>query len=318
MHFSPAPMHIPDGFLSTLVAVFCWLIAIPVIAIALRRVNKEMGERDAPLMGVLAAAIFAGQMLNFTVIGGTSGHLLGGALATIVLGPWPAVVVMTAVVSIQALIFQDGGLLALGANLLSMAIVTVLVANTVYRLFRKLAEGRNWSLLAAGFAAAWFSTLLSALLVGLLLGLSGTAPADLALPAMGAIHALIGVGEGLITSGALAFLRKARPDLLGGKETSQKGGRAVWLGGAVVALLLAVLSPLASSHPDGLERVAQNLGFLSAARTLKSGLLSDYQLTGVADQNVATILAGVIGVVLVLVAAALAARSRQARQRDNQ
>src|SRR5512140_1028016 len=105
MHYSPAPMHIPDGFLSVTVSIFFWVISVIVIAIALRRVNKDLGEREVPVMGVLAAAIFAGQMLNFSVTGGTSGHLLGAALATILIGPWAAVLVLTSVVSIQARIF---------------------------------------------------------------------------------------------------------------------------------------------------------------------------------------------------------------------
>ncbi len=117
MLYSPLPMHIPDGFLSVIVSIFFWLVSIIGITIALRKVNQQLGERDVPLMGVLAAAIFAGQMLNFTVTGGTSGHLMGAALVTIILGPWAAILVMTSVVSVQALIFQDGGLLVLGANI---------------------------------------------------------------------------------------------------------------------------------------------------------------------------------------------------------
>jgi cobalt/nickel transport system permease protein len=109
MFFSPIAMHIPDGFLSVTVSVIFWVLSVIVIVLALRQVNRQLGEREVPLMGVLAATIFAGQMLNFTVVGGTSGHLLGAALATILLGPWPAVLVMTCVVGVQALIFQDGG-----------------------------------------------------------------------------------------------------------------------------------------------------------------------------------------------------------------
>src|SRR4030042_1013914 len=120
---APQPMHIPDGFLSPAVSILLWGISALVIAYALRRVNRDLGERQVPMMGVLAAAIFAGQMLNFTVAGGTSGHLMGAALATILLGPWAAILVMTTVVGVQALIFQDGGLLALGANIFNMGLV---------------------------------------------------------------------------------------------------------------------------------------------------------------------------------------------------
>ncbi len=139
MFLRPAPMHIPDGFLSTIVAIVFWAISVVVVAIALRRTGKDLGERQVPLMGVLAAALFAGQMLNFSVTGGTSGHLLGAAIATILLGPWAAVIVMTTVVSVQALIFQDGGLLALGANLFNMAVVGVAVAYFVYTSLRRAA-----------------------------------------------------------------------------------------------------------------------------------------------------------------------------------
>ncbi len=128
MLYSPPKMHIPDGFLSTPVSIVLWVLSVLVIAYALRRANKDLGEKQVPVMGVLAAAIFAGQMLNFAVAGGTSGHLMGAAIATIVLGPWAAVLVMTTVVGVQALIFQDGGILALGGNLFNMAVVGVFVS----------------------------------------------------------------------------------------------------------------------------------------------------------------------------------------------
>ena len=236
------------------------------MAYALRRVGKDLGERQVPLMGVLAAAIFAGQMLNFTVTGGTSGHLLGAALATILLGPWAAVLVMTTVVSVQALIFQDGGLLALGANIFNMAIVGVAVSYFVYTSVQKLAGGRPWGVFVGGFCAAWLSIFIAALACALQLALSGTSPANIAVPAMGGIHALIGIGEGLITVGALAFLYAARRDLRQHRRqprprAARRSGSAGWSS----RWLLAVLSPLASAHPDGLEWVAEQKGFLERA-----------------------------------------------------
>src|SRR5512143_3017443 len=125
MLLSIAPMHIPDGFLSTAVSLVLWLVTILVVGYSLKRVSADLGERQVPVMGVLAAAIFAGQMLNFAVAGGTSGHLIGAALATILLGPWAATLVLTCVITVQALLFQDGGLLVLGANIFNMAIVCV-------------------------------------------------------------------------------------------------------------------------------------------------------------------------------------------------
>ncbi|HSJ54949.1 MAG TPA: energy-coupling factor ABC transporter permease, partial [Anaerolineae bacterium] len=179
-----------------------------------RRVNKELTERQVPLMGVTAAFIFAAQMLNFTVAGGTSGHLLGGALAAILLGPWAGMLVLTSVLAVQALLFQDGGLLALGANILNMAIVGVLVGWLAYSAVRRLLGDRPVASLAGGFVAAWLSVLVASLLAAAELAVSGMSPWGLVVPAMGSVHMLIGLGEGLITVGVLAFLRAARPDLI--------------------------------------------------------------------------------------------------------
>jgi cobalt/nickel transport system permease protein len=292
-------MHIPDGFLSTLVSIVLWVVSAIAVAYALRRVGKDLGERQVPLMGVLAAAIFAGQMLNFSVTGGTSGHLLGAALATILLGPWAAVIVLTSVVSIQALIFQDGGLLALGANLFNMAIVGVTVSYFVHTSIQKLARGKSWGIFVGGAAAAWFSIVVASLACALELALSGTSPANISVPAMGGIHMIIGIGEGLITVGALAFLYAARRDLLHLGQAAPQGGKAVWFGGLAIAALLAVLSPLASAHPDGLEWVAGQKGFLDAARAPLYKIIPDYTFPGISNATLATIVAGIIGVLLV-------------------
>lgn len=299
MLYSPVPMHIPDGFLSTLVAVIFWVISIGVVAYALRQVGKDLGERQVPLMGVLAAAIFAGQMLNFSVTGGTSGHLLGAAIATILLGPWAAVVVMTTVVSIQALIFQDGGLLALGGNLFNMAIIGVAVSYFVYTSIKKLARGKTWGIFIGGALAAWFSIVIAALACALELAASGTSPANVAVPAMGGIHMLIGLGEAGITVGALAFLYAARRDLLCIGEAAPKGGAAVWTGGLVIAILLVVFSPLASAHPDGLEWVAEQKGFLEAAQEPLYNIIPDYVFPGISNEALATIVAGIVGTLIV-------------------
>ena len=206
MLLSVEALHIPDGFLSVLVSVLMWMVSIPIVGYALRRAGQDLGERSVPMMGVLAAGIFAGQMLNFAVAGGTSGHLMGAALATILMGPWAAILIMTSVVSIQALIFQDGGLLVLGANIFNMAIIGVAVAYMAYRVGLRLAGDARRGILVAGFGAAWLSVLFVSLSVAIQLALSGTSPANLAIPAMASVHAIIGVGEGLITFGALAFL----------------------------------------------------------------------------------------------------------------
>jgi len=300
MSYSPVqPMHIPDGFLSSLVSVILWAISAGAVAYALRQVGKDLGERQVPLMGVLAAAIFAGQMLTFSVTGGTSGHLLGAALATILLGPWAAVIVMTSVASLQALIFQDGGLLALGANIFNMAIVGVTVSYFVYTSIQKLARGKSWGLFVSGALAAWFSIVIASLACALELAFSGTSPANIAVPAMGGIHMLIGSGEALITVGALAFLYSARRDLFHIGEAAPKGNKAIWIGGLAIAGLLAVLSPLASVHPDGLEWVAGQKGFLEAARAPLYKIIPDYSFPGISNTTLATILAGILGTLLV-------------------
>ncbi len=300
MFFSPVPMHIPDGFLALGVALVLWLIAIAVVGYALKRVNADVGERQVPLMGVLAACIFAGQMLNFSVTGGTSGHLMGAALATILLGPWAAILVMTCVVGVQALIFQDGGLLALGANIVNMGVIGVAVAYFAQRTLRKLSGKWSGGLFVNGFVSGWLSIFVAALACALELALSGSSPANVAVPAMAGIHALIGVGEGLITAGALAFIKTARRDLLDMERQQAVGGKAVWIGGLVIAVALAVLSPLASAHPDGLEWVAEQRGFLDLAQGPLYEIIPDYVLPGVANESLATILAGVIGALIVL------------------
>lgn len=297
-HFAPPAMHIPDGFLSISVAVTLWIVTIVIVAAALRRVSADLGERQVPMMGVLAAAIFAGQMLNFPVAGGTSGHLLGAALATILMGPWAAIIIMTCVIGIQGLIFQDGGLLAMGANIFNMGIVGVVVTHFVYRSTRALAAGKPWGIFVGGFMSAWLGVVIAALITALELALSGTSPANIAIPTMGGIHILIGIGEGLITVGALAFLYFVRPDLLQVGET-RPAGRGVWIAGLVVAIGIAIASPLASRFPDGLEWVAKQQGFLTNAHGAPYQIIPDYVLPGVQNEALATILAGIVGVLLV-------------------
>jgi cobalt/nickel transport system permease protein len=304
-------MHIPDGFLSTLVSIVLWLVSLAVIALAVRKTSQSLDEKQVPLMGILAAAIFAGQMLNFSVTGGTSGHLLGAALATILLGPWASVLVMTTVVSVQALVFQDGGLLALGANIFNMAILGTAVAYAVYRLVMKLVKKEPLNVLVSGFAAAWASIFIASLACGLQLALSGTSPANIAVPAMGAIHALIGIGEGLITLGALAFVSATRKDLVLPTAEKTRGTTGILVAGSVLTVALAVLSPLASSHPDGLEWVAEQKGFLDTARDALFNIIPDYVVPGVSSEALATILAGIIGAALVFGVAYLTARSRK-------
>jgi cobalt/nickel transport system permease protein len=311
-------MHIPDGFLAVVTSLFLWIVTIIVVAYALLRVSRDIGERQVPLMGVVAAAIFAGQMLNFTVAGGTSGHLMGAAIATILLGPWAAILVMTSVISVQALIFQDGGLLVLGANIFNMAIIGVAVSYAVYAAIRRLAGERRWGIFAGGFLAAWLSIVAAALAVALELAISGTSPANLAIPAMGSIHALIGVGEGLITAGALAFIYATRPDLLQAGKAMAVGGWAILVVGLAITLALAIASPLASANPDGLERVAEQQGFLDTAQSPRFEIIPDYVFPGISNEALATIAAGILGALLVLGMVLLVGYTRRRRQSSSE
>lgn len=207
-------MHIPDGFLNVATTAATWAGAVGGVGYGVHRVKRELSERLVPLIGVAAAFIFAAQMLNFTVAGGTSGHLLGGALAMLLLGPWAGSIVITAVLVVQALVFQDGGVLALGANILNMAVVGVWASYGVYRLLERLLGARAWGRTTATFVAAWCSVVLASLVAAGELALSGVSPWALLVPAMVSVHMLIGIGEGLITVAVVSFVRGVRPDLL--------------------------------------------------------------------------------------------------------
>jgi cobalt/nickel transport system permease protein len=290
-------MHIPDGFLTIAVALFCWVITVVVVTVAIRKTNHALGQKQVPLMGIMAAFIFAAQMINFPVAGGTSGHLLGGALAAIMLGPWPAVLIMTSVIAVQGLLFQDGGLLVMGANILNMGILTAAVGYGVFRLAAH--RGRGTRLTVAAIAA-WLSVMTAALATSLELWLSGTARLDIVVPAMLFVHTLIGIGEALITVATLAFIMQVRPDLLGSDSVSAKGGVGWAVVGVLIALAVVVISPFASANPDGLMRVATDMGFIQTGQSAPFSIIPHYTLPFLGNTSLSTILAGAIGVVVVL------------------
>jgi len=217
----PKLMHIPDGFLNLIVVGMTWVISIIALACAVIRTNRQLGEKQVPLMGVMAAFIFAAQMLNFPVAGGTSGHLIGAALASILLGPSAGMLIMASVLAIQALIFQDGGLIALGANILNMGVIACLVGYCVYVGMQRAVGDRAWVNLASAFVASWCSVFLASIACAVELAVSGSMPLQIALPAMGSVHALIGIGEGLITAAALAFITTTRRDLIETRPTAK-------------------------------------------------------------------------------------------------
>ncbi|GIK57474.1 MAG: cobalamin biosynthesis protein CbiM [Chloroflexota bacterium] len=304
-------LHIPDGFLSLIISLLCWLATVVMLVVAVRKAQADYDERLIPVAGVMAAFIFAAQMLNFPVAGGTSGHLIGAALAFIVLGPWLGLLVMTAVIALQALLFQDGGLIVMGANILVMGIVPGFVGYGVYR----LAVYRSKSLkLATAGVGAWLSIVAAALVTALLLAFSGTAKLSVVVPVMVGVHMLIGIGEALVTVAALAFIMRSRPALLDERAASA-GGRWV-LVGLGIALLVVLFAPYASPSPDGLEWVAGQQGFLETALDAPYHFLPDYTIPGLGETDLSTIVAGVVGVLVVTAVILLIGRFLKRPQRS--
>ncbi|WP_066378098.1 energy-coupling factor ABC transporter permease [Anabaena sp. CA = ATCC 33047] len=286
-------MHIPDGFVSVPVAGATGLASALALFVACERSQQAFGIRRAPLLGLTTAFIFAAQMINFPVAGGTSGHLLGGTLAAIILGsPWAGMLCMATVFIIQAVLFADGGITALGANILNAAVINVWVGWILTQTLQRLFGGSKGRLpLAAGIAAG-VSVVVASIACAIELLLSGTASIAV-LPAMAGVHILIGVGEGLITGGVLTYLAKARPDLLPGEQEEMRG----WLVPVVSIVLVAgLLSLVASAWPDGLERVAEDLGFINLAEQVRVTVptpLADYGIEGLGV--IGTSIAGLVG-----------------------
>jgi len=310
---SGTELHIPDGFLNLPISLACWAIAIAIIALAARRAQRDLDERQTPLLGIMAAFIFAAQMINFPVAGGTSGHLLGGVLAAVTLGPWGGILVMTAVIAIQALLFQDGGLLVMGANILNMGVITALIG---YGLYRSVITQSQTVRLAVIGVAAWLSVMGAALATSLQLWLSGTIPLDIVIPAMMSVHALIGIGEALITVAAVAFIMRTRPEVMEAGAQSGGADRGWIIGGAIAALIVVVLSPLASADPDGLERVAEDMGFIDLGQSAPYEIIPDYTVPFLGETPLSTIVAGLIGVLVVAVVIVLVARALGSRRAE--
>ncbi|HXX33865.1 MAG TPA: energy-coupling factor ABC transporter permease [Thermodesulfobacteriota bacterium] len=204
----------PDGFLSHTLNAATFVISAGACAYGVRRVNRNFGEREVPLMGVTAAFIFAAQMINFPVAGGTSGHFLGTVFSSVLLGPWASLIIMTIVLVVQCLGFADGGLTAIGSNIFNMGVMGALGGYSVfisfYVLFRKSRKG----FFIALAIASWCSIMMAACAVAIELAISGTSPLKVALPAMAGTHALIGIGEAIVTTAAVSLILKTRPDLV--------------------------------------------------------------------------------------------------------
>lgn len=293
-------MHIPDGFLSPPVALTTGAISALGVGGALSRLKPESEPGLVPRMGLTAAYVFGAQMVNFPVAGGTSGHLLGGLLAALLLGPTAATVVMAAVFLIQAFFFLDGGHTTLGANVLNMGLAGTFGGYAVYRVVAG-SRPEMKRCLAASAAGAWTAVMLGAVLTSLELALSGRVPARIVFPAMLGVHAVIGLGEAVITAATVALLWRVRPDLLTAREQAGPASRNWgWAAGAGLAAV-ALLAPLKSDFPDGLEWVAGRLGFMSRETApLFGGPMPGYELPGLGGSRWAAVIVSLIGAALVL------------------
>lgn len=304
-------MHIPDGYINLATSAGAGVAAAGGLGAALKASGKDLADRQIPLAGLAAAFIFALQMLNFPVTAGTSGHLLGGALAAVLLGPWLGVVVVAVVVIVQALIFADGGISALGLNILNMAVITAPVGWATFRGAMRIAPKNTASVLGATMVAGWISMLASAggFVIEYGLGGQGGVPVATVLAAMTGVHAIIGIGEGFISAVVVGAVLAVRPDLVRAtadldlvrtaKAPSRRALGSFVLGGIAAALLLVlVVAPLASPDPDGLERVAADTGFATAQDHPLGGPLADYGVSGVENERTGTIVAGAIGVIV--------------------
>ena len=207
-------MHIPDGFLSHSINAATFVISAGACTYGVKKVNRAFGEKEVPLMGVTAAFIFAAQMINFPIAGGTSGHFLGAVFSSVLLGPWASLIIMTIVLIVQCLGFADGGLTALGSNIFNMGVIGALggygIFAFLYILFQKSRKG----FFVALAISSWVSVVMGASAAAIELALSGTSPLQIALPAMAGIHAIIGIGEAIITTAAVSLILKTRPDLV--------------------------------------------------------------------------------------------------------
>jgi cobalt/nickel transport system permease protein len=294
-------MHIPDGFLSTPVWLSLDAAGVPLIGYLARRAQRELEESRVPLLGVMGAFVFAAQMINFPVGIGTSGHLLGAALLAITLGPAAASIVMTAILAIQALVFQDGGVLALGANVLNMAVLGVAAGYLPYRLW-----GAGRFRKAAIFLGGAGSVVAGAVLAMAELLLSGVRmPLPIVWVSLG-LFAITGALEGAITLAVVQGVEALNP----GFVQRPAGTRPVTLGiVALAAVLLAALGILlACGYPDGLAKLAQDLGIETRARSLFSTPLADYSFRQLGSSWFSRAAAGLVGLGLIYVLCLLAGR----------
>ncbi len=304
-------MHAPDGFLGLGTAVATGAISFGVVGASLRMARTRLADRQIPLTGVSAAFIFAAQLVNFPVAAGTTGHLLGGALAAILLGPTVGALVVTVVVVVQALVFADGGLSALGYNTLNMAIVTSFGGYAAFVAVRKILPRNASGVATAAGLAAGISVVLASMALSIEWLFGATAPVsfDTVFAAMVGVHLLIGVGEGVITGLLVASVLAARPDLVYGARhldpAALRGRASLSTRGLVIAALAVTLvvgtivSQFAGSDPDGLERVAEDLELTADQAGDARGPFADYAVDGLDNEQLSLAIAAGAGIVIV-------------------
>ena len=299
-------MHIPDGFIDLKTAATSAALVGAGLTYALRQVRKEMPPRRIPMLGLGSAFVFTAQMVNFPVIGGTSGHLVGGALIAALLGVPAALVVLTTVLLTQCLIFADGGVTALGANIFNMGIVAPAVGIAVFRLLSGMMPSLRGRVAALAFAG-WCSTVAAAIACAGQLAWSKTVAWPVAFPAMTGIHMLIGIGEGAISALVYYAVARTRPDLV--KDGAGPVGRGFLVYGSLAALGIALFAaPFACPWPDGLDSVAARLGFEHAAHQTITAPLAEYHIPGIAIDGLSTAVAGVAGAAIAFCLALLLSR----------
>jgi cobalt/nickel transport system permease protein len=293
-------MHLPDGFIDAKTAVTAAALATVGVGAALRQVQRQMPARKIPLLGLAAAFLFAAQMINFPVIGGTSGHLMGGTLVAALLGPSAAVLVLVTVLTVQCLLFADGGVLALGANIFNMALLAPAAGYAAYRLISCWLPGMQGRVTAVAFGG-WCSTVLASISCAGQLAWSGVVPWRAGVMAMSGVHVLIGIGEGLISALVLLAVHRTRPEIIteAALPASQRWADLARYGLLACLGLAVFVVPFACSWPDGLERVAAELGFAShSTETGLPALAPDYHFPGLTGAVAATVAAGLVGTVV--------------------
>jgi cobalt/nickel transport system permease protein len=298
-------MHVPDGFLSAGVAGGTWAAGAATLGWALRAERRDPERVPAGTLGALSGFVFAAQLVNVPLLPGTSGHLVGAMLAAALVGPWRGLVVIAVVLAVQALLFQDGGVTAYGANLLAMGGGGALGGFAVASLVDRLVPGVRGRV-AGPVAGAFVGTLVGAAFIATALAASGLYPAATVLPLMLSVHVPIALLEAALTGAILATVLRWRPDLVRGLQAADRASSrtAPAIGALVVALAVAAfVAPFASSLPDSLEALAGRLGFAEAARAVWPGLAPGYELRWLALGRAGTALAGVVGTVVAAVLA---------------